>query len=97
MRWEEYLASKKIDSNLFKQQEERVWASWKALFDQMHPNSFTAQKLYLINSIRRKYPLVQTEVVEKEPSSKPKAKPKINMTKPKLAKSKPVFKKPKTD
>jgi len=30
----------------------------------LHPNSFTSQKLYLINPIRRKYPLKIVPVVE---------------------------------
>lgn len=55
--FEMYLKSKKIDSKLFKQVEPKMWASWKKDFDEMHPNSFTVQKLNLINPVRRKYPL----------------------------------------
>ena len=33
-----------------------LWKTWSTEFESMHPNSFTAQKLYLINPIRRKYP-----------------------------------------
>jgi hypothetical protein len=55
--FEEYLVSKKIDSSLFRNSEPEMWSAWKKEFDQMHPNSFTVQKLNLINPIRRKYQL----------------------------------------
>lgn len=57
MNFEEYLVSKKIDGALFSEKEQSIWHSWKVEFEQMHPNSFTVQKLNLINPIRRKYPL----------------------------------------
>ena len=57
MTFEEYLISKKIDSQAFQQTENERWNEFKNLFEQVHPNSFTAQKLYLINPIRRKFPL----------------------------------------
>ena len=56
MTFEEYLDSKKIDSAQFNKQEPEVFNEWKITFEQLHPNSFTAQKLYLINTIRRKFP-----------------------------------------
>jgi len=56
MTFEEYLDSKKIDKDQFSKQQPEVYNEWKNLFEQLHPNSFTAQKLYLINSIRRKFP-----------------------------------------
>jgi hypothetical protein len=52
-----YLTSKKIDPQMFGQAEPELWKTWSIEFEQMHPASFTAQKLYLINPIRRKYPL----------------------------------------
>ena len=55
--FEEYLISKKIDSQRFQQAEPEIWRSWKTEFEQMHPNSFTVQKLNLINPVRRKYQL----------------------------------------
>jgi hypothetical protein len=57
MTFSEYLVSKKIDSEKFRQADPAQWQAWAELFAQLHPNSFTAQKLYLINPIRRKYPL----------------------------------------
>ena len=60
MTFEEYLISKKIDSNAFLAAEPSLWKEWSAIFDQVSPASFTAQKLYLINPIRRKYQLKET-------------------------------------
>ena len=78
--FKEYLIKKKIDSDRFRQEAASQWESLKALFDQVHPKSFTVQKLYLINPIRRKYPL------------KEKA-PEINATTTAAAKPKPMMKK----
>lgn len=75
----DYLKSKKIDLKSFFSSDQEMYESWKREFDQIHPNSFTQQKLFLINSLRRKYPLKEEEkVVEKK---KPMVRPK--MTKPK--------------
>jgi hypothetical protein len=55
--FEDYLIGKKIDSDTFRKAEPETWKDWKREFEQMHPNSFTVQKLNLINPLRRKYPL----------------------------------------
>ncbi|WP_421830699.1 hypothetical protein [Larkinella sp.] len=55
MTFEEYLVSKKIDENRFQQQEPVRYSVWKAEFEQQHPESFTTQKKFLINAVRRKY------------------------------------------
>jgi hypothetical protein len=86
MNFEEYLQSKKIDSQRFKAAEPGRWTEWQTLFEQMSPASFTAQKLYLINPTRRKYLLkVAEDSTIKKPAlsasaAKPvmKPKPKIN-------------------
>ena len=57
MSFEEYLREKKIDASLFKSNEPDRWHEWNTIFIEVSPASFTAQKLYLINPIRRKYPL----------------------------------------
>lgn len=62
--FEAYLASKKIDPAAFRSGEPEMWESWKKEFEAMHPNSFTVQKLNLINPVRRKYHLGQVPVVE---------------------------------
>jgi hypothetical protein len=74
-----YLKSKKIDSKAFYNGQKETFESWKREFDQMHPNSFTQQKLFLINSIRREYPLV--EKAETGEVKKPAMRPKINKPK----------------
>lgn len=90
MNFEEYLVSKKIDSAAFKQSEPARWEEWKALLEKISPVSFTQQKLYLINPIRRKYPLKIQPVAPVEEKKdapapptapkpfKPVFKPKIN-------------------
>lgn len=55
MTFEEYLLSKKIEENQFKQREPSRYAEWKTEFEVMHPESFTTRKKFLINEIRRKY------------------------------------------
>jgi hypothetical protein len=76
--FEEYLGSKKIDSKRFREAEPERWQAWKALFEQVHPSSFTQQKLFLINETRRKYRL---EAGDEPAAKKPKAgmKPKIKL------------------
>lgn len=69
--FETYLKAKKIDSELFKQAEPQMWASWKKDYDEMHPNSFTVQKLNLINPVRRKYPLRATPEPRPDESASP--------------------------
>ncbi len=62
MSFEEYLQSKKINSTLFLAQEPEEWEEMKRLFEQVHPNSFTAQKKFLLNAWRRKFPFSNPEL-----------------------------------
>lgn len=81
MTFEEYLISKKIDGAAFQTAEPALWQEWNNLFSQLSPASFTAQKLYLINPIRRKYQL-KVEVTETPKpivAAKPVMKPKPKM------------------
>jgi len=55
MTFEEYCIKKKIDSTAFFVQEPERWKIWMLEFEQMHPNSFTEQKKFMINETRRKY------------------------------------------
>ena len=108
MDFEAYLISKKIDSAEFLKAEPGTWKNWKIEFDQMHPASFTAQKLYLINPIRRKYLLkeqlanVDTAPVETPPAQQSDPTPPEQQVakappSPKPVVPRPVFKpKPKT-
>ena len=75
MAFEEYLIEKKIDSREFKANEPDRWQEWALLFEQVSPASFTSQKLYLINPIRRKYHL-QEGSPEPGPATNP-VNPKI--------------------
>ena len=70
--FEEYLTKKKIDSAEFHQAKPALWEEWKNLFEQVHPDSFTHQKLFLINNIRREFPGKETEPTEKK-AAKPRA------------------------
>jgi hypothetical protein len=60
MTFNDYLISKKIDVAQFRQAEASLFGDWQCLFSQMHPESFTAQKKFLINKIRRKYQFTQS-------------------------------------
>ncbi|MGC3947457.1 MAG: hypothetical protein QM762_23570 [Chryseolinea sp.] len=81
MDFESYLTSKRIDSIRFKSAEPEMWQSWRTDFEQMHPNSFTVQKLNLINPVRRKYQLVVTEMPKVAVAEAPKA-PSAPVSKP---------------
>ncbi|MEQ8470545.1 MAG: hypothetical protein RIC35_05135 [Marinoscillum sp.] len=81
MNLRSYLIGKKIDPDLFKENEPDRYKTFNVMFSQIHPDSFTAQKLFLINKLRRKYKL------EREPEEKVVARPK--MLKPKLIKKTP--------
>lgn len=61
--FEAYLVSKRIDSAAFRSAEPDLWQAWKNEFEQMHPNSFTVQKLNLINPVRRKYQIPHNAVI----------------------------------
>ncbi len=82
MNFEDYLISKKIDSQAFRTAEPDLWQEWNSLFDQMSPVSFTSQKLYLINPLRRKYLLkvAESSLKPETPAPQPviRPKPKIN-------------------
>jgi len=77
--FEEYLKSKKIDAATFKEQAPEMWEEWLHLFQEVHPNSFTQQKLFLINPVRRKYPLKEEVTSEKPNPAKAKPKPKFKI------------------
>jgi hypothetical protein len=84
MTFEEYLISKKIDSQAFRAAEPGLWNEWNKLFEAMSPASFTAQKLYLINPLRRKYLLKISEVAAAPKATAPAASKPIMKPKPKI-------------
>jgi hypothetical protein len=55
MNFDDYLRLKKIDPARFAETEPAVYADWKRLFEQLSPDSFTAQKKFLLNATRRTY------------------------------------------
>ncbi|MBN8822438.1 MULTISPECIES: hypothetical protein [unclassified Spirosoma] len=55
MSFQEYLSQKKISVEQFQQAEPARFLEWQREFGQMHPESFTAQKKFLLNDTRRKY------------------------------------------
>lgn len=57
MTFEQYLEQKNISSEKFQWENPDNFQQLNLLFNQMHPDSFTAQKKFLINSLRRKYQL----------------------------------------
>lgn len=58
MTFSEYLISKNIDEKSFSSQDSITFTSWKTLFEQVRPSSFTDQKKFKINQIRRKHLLI---------------------------------------
>jgi hypothetical protein len=57
MTFSEYLTQKNIDAVAFAQAEPGTYADWEQLFGQVHPESFTLQKKFLINDVRRRHQL----------------------------------------
>ena len=57
MVFEQYLEEKNIDAEKFLWDAPAHFQELKTLFNQVSPNSFTLQKKFLINKLRRKYQL----------------------------------------
>jgi hypothetical protein len=94
VNFEEYLISKKIDGEAFFKAEPVMFNTWKKEFEQMHPNSFTVQKLNLINPIRRKYQLKEVPIKSqvKDNEAAPKVSPVIPGGAKPVINPKPKFK-----
>jgi hypothetical protein len=75
--WEEYCIKKKIDSTSFQKSDPEKWNELRLIFEQVHPNSFTEQKKFLINDLRRRYHL--KEEVKKDEGLKKSAAPAIKI------------------
>lgn len=79
--FESFLKHKKIDPKKFKKRKLNQYEAFETLFEEMHPDSFVAQKLFLINGIRREFPLKDSvEATEQKPKNtkvKPRITPKI--------------------
>lgn len=57
MKFEEFCAIKKIDALSFEKSEKLYYADLKEIFEQISVSSFTQQKMFIINKIRRKHQL----------------------------------------
>ena len=64
MTWEEYCISKKIDAEKFNAAQPQQWQALKEIFEQVHPNSFTEQKKFIINDLRRRFLYVAPTIVD---------------------------------
>ncbi|MFB9296174.1 hypothetical protein [Persicitalea jodogahamensis] len=53
--FKEYLVQKNIAEEKFRAGEPALFQEWELLFSEIHPDSFTAQKKFLINDIRRRF------------------------------------------
>ena len=90
VNFEEYLQSKKIDSAAFRQHESALWESWRIEFEKLSPVSFTSQKLYLINPIRRRFQLQPGSGPVVEQIAVSKINPAVAESAPKAAPARPV-------
>ncbi len=61
MTFSDYLLSKKIDESSLQKGEPEMYLEWKTLFNSIHPDSFTLQKKFLLNPMRRKYLLQESD------------------------------------
>lgn len=77
MTFTEYCLSKNIDASKFQAEEPSLWTELEIVFNQVHPNSFTAQKKFLINPIRLKYQLPEGAKPDKKEVKKGAPKVKI--------------------
>jgi hypothetical protein len=78
LSFEAYCRKKKIDPALFLQSDPDRFREWKTIFEQVHPDSFTEQKKFLLNPIRKLYLLIATEE-EKKTEDVAKAKPMVKI------------------
>ncbi|MFC0183261.1 hypothetical protein SAMN04515674_105223 [Pseudarcicella hirudinis] len=57
MIFETYLEQKNINAETFLWDNPEKFKELKTIFNQIHPESFTMQKKFLLNKLRRKYQL----------------------------------------
>ncbi|HAA16518.1 MAG TPA: hypothetical protein DCE41_34340 [Cytophagales bacterium] len=81
----DYLMGKKIDPDAFLQADAAQYRALEAVFLQVSPESFTQQKLFLINPLRRTHPLPPEKMPAKTATPKKSAKPTVPKPKPTLA------------
>jgi len=57
MEFSDYLAQKNICPTSFLAGDPSLFQTWSSAFNLLHPASFTEQNKFIINKIRRKYPI----------------------------------------
>jgi phage-related protein len=57
MTFEQFLKDKQINFETFLWADPQTYESLKVVFNLSHPESFMAQKRFLINKLRHKYPI----------------------------------------
>jgi peroxiredoxin len=55
----QFCEKKKIDFEKLAKEEPDLFKKWNLMLEQMNEESFTMRELYIINKIRRKYPLIK--------------------------------------
>jgi hypothetical protein len=83
VNFKEYLVTKKIDAEALVAADPGMYEEWQKMFNLVSPASFTAQKLFLINSVRRRFPL-KIEISSPVTGSNASAKVAKPVFKPKL-------------
>lgn len=89
--FETYCKSKRINPEAFLKEEPTEYHYLKNYFEQVHPDSFTAQKLFAINQLRRKYlkdfsdELASLKAETPKPISKPAIAIKPKMQAPEMS------------
>ena len=79
------MTAKKIDSGVFRQCEPQRWHEYENVFGQVHPDSFTTQKKFVINDLRRLYHLKPAEpenatVAPEKKTARPMMRPAVAKT-----------------
>jgi hypothetical protein len=77
LSFEAYCRKKKIDPDLFRKSDPERYQEWETLFEQIHPDSFTEQKKFLINPIRKQYLLVEVVKESTEATAPSPVKPAV--------------------
>ncbi|OUT93536.1 MAG: hypothetical protein CBB92_14615 [Flammeovirgaceae bacterium TMED32] len=59
-----YLISKKIDPSAFERGDNPLYQEFERAFTYLHQSSFTSQKLFLLNKLRRKFLYENPEIIK---------------------------------
>jgi len=62
MEFDEFCKKKKIDPEKFRSKEPMRWGEFSLVFSQVSPESFTQQKKFLLNDLRKLYPFTELAI-----------------------------------